>query len=164
MTEAEKRLHRCCFTGHRPEKMEESEEEVAKVLEEQIRKAIAEGFNVFITGMAPGLDIMAGEIVIRLRDEEGLPLRLITAEPHPDFDKRWDRHWRKRYKFVLDHSDLKKVISEKYAISVYQIRNEWMVDHSARVIAYYNGASGGTRNTIRYAEKKGVAVFNVCRY
>ena len=27
-TEEEKRLHRCCFTGHRPEKLNASEEEV----------------------------------------------------------------------------------------------------------------------------------------
>jgi hypothetical protein len=36
-----------------------------------------------------------------------------------------------------------------------------MVDRSARVIAVYNGASGGTRNTIKYAEKHCVPVFNV---
>jgi len=33
-----------------------------------------------------------------------------------------------------------------------------MVDHSARVIAIYNGASGGTAKTIQYAEKNGVEV------
>ena len=33
MTEEEKRLHRCCFTGHRPEKLNETEEEVKEVLE-----------------------------------------------------------------------------------------------------------------------------------
>ena len=27
-TEAEKRLHRCCFSGHRPEKLDAPEEEV----------------------------------------------------------------------------------------------------------------------------------------
>lgn len=38
----------------------------------------------------------------------------------------------------------------------YQIRNEWMVDHSARLIAAFNGESGGTKNTIDYATRKGV--------
>lgn len=36
-----------------------------------------------------------------------------------------------------------------------------MVDHSKRVIAFYNGASGGTKNTIDYATRKGVEVINV---
>ena len=40
--------------------------------------------------------------------------------------------------------------------------NEWMVNHSARVIAVYNGEAGGTRNTIVYANKHGVDVINVC--
>ena len=38
------------------------------------------------------------------------------------------------------------------------MRNEWMVDHSNRVIAYYNGTPGGTRNTIEYAGKKMIEV------
>ena len=32
------------------------------------------------------------------------------------------------------------------------------VDHSSRVIAIYNGTSGGTRNTIDYARKQGCQV------
>ena len=52
-TEAEKRMHRCCFTGHRPEKLKAPEGVVTAALEKEIRQAIADGFNVFITGMAP---------------------------------------------------------------------------------------------------------------
>jgi hypothetical protein len=35
---------------------------------------------------------------------------------------------------------------------------EWMVDHSAKVIAIYNGTAGGTKKTIDYAEHHGVKV------
>ena len=56
MIENEKRLHRCCFTGHRPEKLSVSERDAKVMLEKEIRLAIADGFNVFITGMAPGVD------------------------------------------------------------------------------------------------------------
>ena len=38
-------------------------------------------------------------------------------------------------------------------IRAYQLRNEWMVDHSSKCIAVYNGTAAGTRNTIRYAKK-----------
>ena len=38
------------------------------------------------------------------------------------------------------------------------IRNEWMVDHSARVIAIYNRTAGGTKKTIDYAEYRDVKV------
>ena len=33
-----------------------------------------------------------------------------------------------------------------------------MVNHSNRVIAYFNGAPGGTKNTIDYADGKGIEV------
>lgn len=77
-TEAEKRMHRCCFTGHRPEKLQAPEGVVTAALEKEIRQAIADGFNVFITGMARGVDIWAAEIVLRLRDA-GEAVRLICA-------------------------------------------------------------------------------------
>lgn len=51
-----------------------------------------------------------------------------------------------------------RVIGQRYHPSVFQVRNEWMVAHSSRVIAVYNGQSGGTRNTIAYAHKSNVEV------
>lgn len=62
--ENEKRLHRCCFTGHRPEKLSLSENEVKHLLEKAIDNAIADGYVTFITGMAKGTDIWAAEIVL----------------------------------------------------------------------------------------------------
>ena len=37
-----------------------------------------------------------------------------------------------------------------------------MVDNSARVISAYCGISGGTKNTILYAQRKKVEIVNVC--
>ena len=64
--ESELRLHRCCFTGHRPEKLDESPEEVKSWLETQIDKAISDGYTTFISGCAMGVDIWAGQISPRL--------------------------------------------------------------------------------------------------
>ncbi len=36
-----------------------------------------------------------------------------------------------------------------------------MVDRSARVIAAYNGESGGTKNTIDYAKRRGIEIINI---
>ena len=58
------RKHRCCFTGHRPEKLSLSENEVKPLLEKAIDNAIADGYVTFITGMAKGTDIWAAEIVL----------------------------------------------------------------------------------------------------
>lgn len=125
-TEAEMRLHRCCFTGHRPEKLQRSEEEVRVDLEYEIRKAVRDGLTVFITGMARGVDIDAAEIVLQLRDE-GYPVRLICASPYPGFENNWSRAWQARYGFVIAKADLVRYIRPQYSRGCFQIRNEWMV-------------------------------------
>lgn len=156
-TEAEKRQRRCCFTGHRPQKLIKPESVVRKNLECEIRRAVAEGFNVFISGMAQGVDIWAAQIVLQLR-EEGIAVRLICACPFEGFETRWSRSWQKQYQEVLASADLVRFICSGYRKECFQSRNEWMVNHSARVIAVYNGSPSGTKNTIDYARKNGVEV------
>lgn len=59
---------------------------------------------------------------------------------------------------MLEAADLVKTISPGYSMASFQKRDEWMVDRDARVIAVYDGASGGTKNTIEYAMKCGIEV------
>lgn len=161
ISEAEKRRHRCCFTGHRPDKLDVSEQAVVCALEREIRIAIRDGFNVFLSGMAMGSDIYAAEIIIRLREQEGLPLKLIAASPFEGFEKRWSMEWQERYNAVMAEADLIRFISPYYHRDCFQVRNEWLVNHSARVISVFNGGKGGTKNTIDYAKRHGIPVRNV---
>lgn len=157
MYEAEKRRKRLCFTGHRPEKLHHDEAAVCGILRNAIDAAMADGFTTFISGMSRGVDIWAAEIVLeRKRINPGM--RLICALPHPDFEKRWSFSWQQRYRAVVERADLVKAICPVFSMASYQCRNEWMVDHSARVIAIYNGTVGGTKKTIEYAESCGVKV------
>lgn len=64
MTELEKRQNRCCFTGHRPEKLHCSEIEVKTMLAKEIATALKQGKRTFISGMARGSDIFAAELVL----------------------------------------------------------------------------------------------------
>ena len=153
--EAELRLHCCCFTGHRPEKLTQPDTAVVAGLEKEIRTAVADGFTTFISGMARGVDIWAAEIILRLR-KEGQPIRLICASPYEGFERSWSADWQKRYTAIIQAADLVKYICPGYSRACFQIRNEWMVDHSARVIAVFNGEKGGTKNTIDYAKKRGI--------
>ena len=158
--EAELRLHCCCFTGHRPEKLIRSEAEIKKDLEAAILQAINDGFVTFITGMARGVDIWAAEMVLQLR-KQNPNLHLITASPYEGFESRWTEDWKVRYNTVMEQADLIRYVCKGYSKACFQIRNEWMVDRSARVIAVYNGEPGGTRNTIEYAEKNKVECFKI---
>lgn len=157
MTEKEMRMHRCCFTGHRPEKLIRSEMVIKADLEDEIRRAIDDGFNVFITGMARGIDIWAAEIVLQLRGS-GVPVRLICACPYHGFESSWSNAWQYRYNTVLENADLVRFICPRYSRVCFHIRNERMVNHSSRVIAVFNGQPSGTRNTIKYAHRRGVSV------
>ena len=67
MTEAEKRMKRCCFTGHRPGKLKQDEQTVKRLLAASINQAVTRGYTTFITGMAQGTDIWAAEIVLDMR-------------------------------------------------------------------------------------------------
>ena len=152
-TEAEKRLHRCCFSGHRPEKLDIPEDEIKAWLHAQIRQAVSDGYMTFICGMGMGVDIMAGQIVRTLREKDP-SIRLICVVPWPGFAARWKMIWKGQYDFLLEQADYVKYISRTYHDGVFRMRNEYMVDHSNRLIAYYNGTPGGTWDTIEYAVRK----------
>lgn len=156
-TENEKRLLRCCFTGHRPGKLHVSEMQVKATLAAEIEKAYADGYRTFITGMAQGVDIWAGELVLEFKRTHP-DVHIICALPHPDFEKRWSKDWQQRYNAVLSQADLIKTVCNTFNYCAYQIRNEWMVNHCARVIVVYNGEAGGTRNTIEYAQKQDISI------
>ena len=88
MTEQQKRLHRCCFAGHRPEGILLSENVAKEWLRYQITAAIEDGYLTFITGM--GVDIWAAETVLQMR-KENTSLHLIAVEPYPGFAGKWGR-------------------------------------------------------------------------
>lgn len=154
-TESELRLHCACFTGHRPYKLHQPEAVVIASLEAKIREAIDDGFDTFICGMAWGVDIWAAEIVLRLK-AEGSPIRLIAAVPYYGFERSWNHDWKLRYHHALAGADEVNYICDHYHRGCFQIRNEWMVDRSARLIAAYTGEKGGTKNTVDHAARKGV--------
>ena len=160
MTETEKRMHRVCFTGHRPEKLTQHVKSITKDLEKEIRQATADGLNVFITGMARGVDIWAAQIVLMLRDE-GYDVKLMCVCPYEGFERGWNQEWQKAYREILAAADFVKYVCEGYSRACFQIRNEWMVNRSTRVIAVFNGEKSGTKNAIDYAMKVGVPVVRI---
>ncbi len=160
MSENELRKHRCCFTGHRPNKLNLTEKEVKKLLEKAIDEAIADGYVTFISGMAPGVDVWAAEIVLD-RKRKNKNLHLVCALPHPGFEKRRSEAEKQLFENILQKADLVKMINDHYFSGCYQVRNTWMVDRSNLVISVFSGKKGGTKNTIDYAFKKGALIYSV---
>lgn len=155
-----KRLHRVCFTGHRPEKLNISERKIKKLLRPVIAKSIEEGYTTYITGMARGFDLCAADVVLEAKKHHA-DIHLICALPIKNFEKMWSLAEQKHYRDILSKADFVKVVSEHYTSSCFQVRNMYMIDRAARVIAAYNGAAGGTLNTINYAKRNHVEVINI---
>ena len=84
LSEAEKRAKRCCFTGHRPEKLSVQDDIVQEELGKAIDIAISQGFRTFICGMERGVDLWAGEEVL-LRKQCNPEIRLVCATPFVGF-------------------------------------------------------------------------------
>lgn len=153
-TEEEKRLHRCCFAGHRPEKLKASEAEIKAWLEVRIKQAVNDGYVTFITGMGMGVDLWSAQIVARMKVKDPR-LHLIAAVPYPGFEARWNRDWQSRFRDLLKQADLVRYVCDHYTDDAFRRRNAWLVEHSQRVIAYYNGDAGSTRSLLDLAQNQG---------
>ena len=157
LPEAIMRQYRCAFTGHRPEKVTGSEGKIIVELRKEILKAIDEGYRVFLTGMSRGVDLWAADIVIELR-RYNKDLKLMCVIPYEGMEERWSVDWKKHYNMVCKQADHVQVLSNQYSPDVYQNRNQWLVNHSSKLIAVFNGDPSGTGNTIQYAQEQGIPV------
>ncbi len=157
------RRQRCCFTGHRPNKMELGEKEIKPLLEKAIDEAISAGYRTFITGMAMGTDIWAAEIVLQ-KKERNQELHLICASPYPGFGEQRSVEEQRRLHIIIEKADLVKEVSPNYFAGCFDKRNRWMVNHSGVVISVFNGKRGGTKNTLAYAKRRGVPIVNVLEF
>ena len=137
----------CCVTGHRDLPQKEINR-VKAALRKEIEKAVADGFTCFMSGFAEGVDQYFAEIVLEMR-KSNPALELVAVIP---YQKRLDNLRQKKWTYaMLEACADVVVIREEYQPSVYSHRNRYMVEHSDRVIAVYDGREeGGTAGTIRF--------------
>ena len=155
MSEQELRRHRCCFTGHRPERLGMPEMEVLFGLKEEIRTAITDGFQTFISGMARGVDLWAAEIVLDLR-EKNPALKLRCVLPYGGQADRWSDSARERYHSILKQADSVDYVSRQYYDGCMIDRNHRLVESAGLLLAVFSGVRrSGTGATVNYARKLG---------
>lgn len=149
--------HCCCFTGHRPEKLHIPESVVLQELNIAITAALQDGHTTFISGMAKGVDIWAAELILERR-RASPEINLICAIPYEGFGLHWKDEWTERFTRIIHAANSVEYVSKEFSRPSFQRRNKWVVDRSSLLIAAYTGASGGTKNTIKYAEHKGIKI------
>ena len=129
----------CCVTGHRDLPQNEINK-IKTALAHEIDAAVTDGFTCFMSGFADGVDQYFVELVLE-RKQTTPALELIAVIP---YRKRLDSLNKKtRTRELLEACADVVVIQEKYLPSVYSHRNRYMVEHSDRVIAVYDGRETG---------------------
>lgn len=152
----------CCFSGHRPNRLpwgsRESDErclDLKGTLADTLEDLYGRGFRHFICGMAQGCDFYFAEAVLALRELHP-DVTLEAAIPCAAQADRWPAVDRERYVELLARCDEQHLIQQAYSPNCMQRRNQYMVDHSALLLAAFAGLPGGTMNTILYAQRSGV--------
>lgn len=153
-----------CFTGRRPNKLDNVYNPMTKEFS-KIRKAIREtiianNIHTVYTGMALGIDQIAALAALELK-QQGYDIKIIAAIPCKNQECRWTKESQELYHNILQRCDEQIVLSDTYTNDCMQKRNEYMVNNSDLVIAYWNGTSGGTGNTIQYAKKINKSIINL---
>ncbi len=99
-----------------------------------------------ISGVAIGFDQLFSVICIRLS------IPFIAAVPFKDQEATWPEHIQKQYHKILNKAKEVVIVCDGgYEPKKFQIRNEWIVNNSDEIMAYWNGKPSGTGNCIRFA-------------
>lgn len=160
-------MKRCCFSGHRPEKMPSECSvcgyKIKIALYHQIDKAIERGYTHFICGGCRGVDFWSAERILTL-SKNNSQLKLEIAIPFEGQADKWNMYDRKRYNEILQRANFVTRLQDNYTRDCFQKRNVYMINQSSLLIAVWNGKPSGTKNCISYAEKKGVEVKMITVY
>ncbi len=148
----------CCFTGHRPDRLPWGADEsdprclaAKKAIGDALERAWRAGCRHFICGMARGADLYFAEAVLALRERRPEVL-LECARPCETQADSWPEPERRRYAAILAQCNYETLVQHTYDRFCMARRNRYMVDHSARLIALYDGEPrGGTFQTLALA-------------
>lgn len=150
----------CCFTGHRASQLPWGYNEhgirfliFKRRLRQTIISSIKIGYKYFISGMALGVDMLAAELVIELKQIYP-DIILECALPCINQTAKWNDESILRYQNILSLADKVTIVSDAlYFNGCMAKRNKYMIEHSNRIIAVYNGKKyGGTYQTINMAK------------
>lgn len=116
---------------------------------------------VFLLWHGNGFDLLAAEAALSLQCELK-DLQVIAVVPFRGQSDRWSKEEQAKYDAILRIVDDVVVLSEQYYNGCLLRRNDYMVNRSSRLIAYFDGnPKGGTFYTVREAKRQGLDIVNL---
>ena len=160
----------CAVTGYRPNRFafKYNEEhplcrEIKEAISEQFKWMYEEqGVRHIYVGGALGVDMWAGEAVLRLKKTPGYSdLQLHIALPFEGHDSKWNWQCRERLAFLIRHSAECVTVCGMSSRESYLERNRYMADHADILLAVYDDEKNlrsGTMHTVHYAQMRNLPI------
>lgn len=155
----------CAFTGYRPQKLsfgnDETHEDCLRlksILKNEICALVENGYNSFLSGMALGIDIICAELVLEIK-REAPDIKLVAVIPCLLQERQWGEQEQRRYRSLLARADEKIFVTQtEFTKGCMQKRNRYLAQNSDKLLAVWDGQSGGTMQTIQFAQRCGKPV------
>ncbi len=146
----------CCFTGHRVLQANFK----GAALSRGIEYLINQGVDTFICGGATGFDTSCALAVLKAKKAHP-EIALHIYAPCNNQTAKWGAKDVATYNRILNSADFVDMPDQAYFDGCMRIRNFKMVDAAAYCICYLNNNRSGTGQTVSYAKRKGLTVFNI---
>jgi len=159
-------MYRVSFTGYRPQKLPFFGEddplcvELKQRIYKEIKRLCEEGSVEFYCGMALGVDIWCAEAVLDIQ-KQFPKVELIAVIPCKTQSSVWGEKDQARYNDIIAKCSRVLCVSEEYTKSCMKKRNETLVKLCDVLIAVYDGKPGGTRQTVKIAEKQAKRIITI---
>ena len=122
-------------------------------------KLITDGYDTFLIGMAIGFDTLCFLQLLKIKKKKNI--KIIACIPFDNQSVAFSKEDKILYEKLLKQADEKIYVSHNYSSYCMQKRNKFMVDNSSAIVGFLRRDFGGTFNTLKYAEKKGINIIKV---
>lgn len=151
-----------CFTGHRNLPKGDTLDKLKVNIENELNIAINDGYNTFLNGMCQGFDLLVLEILVNKILPNNQNIKIVAVVPYKDQSLSFDVKTQVFYNYLINKSTDIVILSEKYSKNCYRKRNEYLVENSSKIIAFYNGSKrSGTQMTLNLARKNELEIKNL---
>lgn len=123
------------------------------------------GVRRFYIGGAIGVNLWAGELLLKLKEEPGYEdLELAVILPFPGHDAKWDVRSRKRLEYLVRHSVEHLTVGTEDCRESYISQNRYLVDNAQYLVAVseeHREQETGSFQVTTYAREKGLEIIYI---